>query len=247
MGDSTLKKSLLNNWNFIERIARSSDAASVEDCLLEVASSFGFSGAFGGIVPTRRLNRSETDARIMLQRLPLEWTRRYNDKGYVFRDPIVHRLQMDREPFTWTDAYSSCRCRDDVKVISGEASEFGLRQGYVIPIMMVDGTICAISFAGECVAIDEDERSALSFASNYAVGQFLHQRFDQVSLRRKVTAREFDCLLWASEGKTDWEISVILGISRATVIKHIASAREKLGAVNKSHAIAMALRIKLLR
>ncbi len=66
--------------------------------------------------------------RILLQRLPLEWTRRYNDKGYVFRDPIVHRLQMDREPFTWADAYSSCECREDVKLIRGEASEFGLRE-----------------------------------------------------------------------------------------------------------------------
>ena len=113
--------------------------------------------------------------------------------------------------------------------------------------MMVDGTICAISFSGENVALNEDERSALSFASNFAVGQFLHQRFDQASLPRKVTAREFDCLLWASEGKTDWEISIILGISKSTVIKHIISVREKLGAVNKSHAIAMALRIKLLR
>ncbi|WP_245270124.1 helix-turn-helix transcriptional regulator [Nitrobacter hamburgensis] len=45
-----------------------------------------------------------------------------------------------------------------------------------------------------------------------------------------VTPRELDCLLWAGEGKTDWEISVILGISPSTVTKHIASARDKLNA-----------------
>lgn len=62
-----------------------------------------------------------------------------------------------------------------------------------------------------------------------------------------ITAREHECLLWAGEGKTDWEISIILGISRSTVVKHIGSARRKLGAANKAHAIALAIRIQLLR
>jgi LuxR family quorum sensing-dependent transcriptional regulator len=54
-------------------------------------------------------------------------------------------------------------------------------------------------------------------------------------------------LLWASEGKTDWEISVILGISRPTVTKHLLSARQKLNAVNRAHLIGEALRNKLIR
>jgi LuxR family quorum sensing-dependent transcriptional regulator len=53
--------------------------------------------------------------------------------------------------------------------------------------------------------------------------------------------------LWAGEGKTNWEISAILGISKSTVTKHIMAAREKLGAVSKAHAIATAIRTKLLR
>lgn len=40
---------------------------------------------------------------------------------------------------------------------------------------------------------------------------------------------------------------MILGISRSTVIKHIAAAREKLGAVKNAHAIAKAIRTKLMR
>ena len=40
-----------------------------------------------------------------------------------------------------------------------------------------------------------------------------------------LTAREWDHLLWAGEGKTNWEISVILGISKPTVTKHIIAAR----------------------
>ena len=62
-----------------------------------------------------------------------------------------------------------------------------------------------------------------------------------------VTARERDCLAWAAEGKTDWEIAAILGISVSTVRKHLASTREKLEAVNKYHAVALGIRSGLLR
>jgi DNA-binding CsgD family transcriptional regulator len=54
----------------------------------------------------------------------------------------------------------------------------------------------------------------------------------------QLTARERDCLAWVSEGKSDWEISVILGLSESTVRFHVGNARAKLGAVNRAQAAA---------
>jgi LuxR family quorum sensing-dependent transcriptional regulator len=111
----------------------------------------------------------------------------------------------------------------------------------------MDGDVAALSFGGPGKLPDSADLSVLNFAATYAVGRHLHHI---VNWRRRVsdtlTPREWDCLLWAGEGKTDWEISVILGISRSTVTKHITAARVKLGAVNKAHAIATAIRIKLI-
>jgi LuxR family transcriptional regulator, quorum-sensing system regulator BjaR1 len=87
----------------------------------------------------------------------------------------------------------------------------------------------------------------LNFAASYALGRHLHRIATWQRVSSDLTAREWDCLLWAGEGKTNWEISAILGISKSTVTKHIMAAREKLGAVSKAHAIAMAIRTKLLR
>lgn len=53
--------------------------------------------------------------------------------------------------------------------------------------------------------------------------------------------RERECLFWASLGKTAWETSVILGISRRTIEFHLANAIRKLGAANKHHATMIAL------
>ena len=54
--------------------------------------------------------------------------------------------------------------------------------------------------------------------------------------------REKQCLLWCSRGKTTSDIASILGLSDHTVNHYLTSAALKLNAVNRTHAIAKALR-----
>ena len=53
-----------------------------------------------------------------------------------------------------------------------------------------------------------------------------------------LTDRERDALAWVAKGKSDWEISRILGVSEATARFHVDNARRKLGAANRAHAVA---------
>ena len=53
-----------------------------------------------------------------------------------------------------------------------------------------------------------------------------------------LTPRELDALSWVARGKSDWEISVILGVSEATARWHVDNGRKKLGAVNRAQAVA---------
>jgi LuxR family quorum sensing-dependent transcriptional regulator len=57
-----------------------------------------------------------------------------------------------------------------------------------------------------------------------------------------LTARERDVLAWAAHGKSAWEIGEILGIAKRTVDEHTQTAMRKLGAVNKTQAVAIAMR-----
>lgn len=54
----------------------------------------------------------------------------------------------------------------------------------------------------------------------------------------ELSRRERDALGFVAEGKTDWEIAAILGISETTARFHVDNARRKLNAVNRSHAVA---------
>ena len=62
----------------------------------------------------------------------------------------------------------------------------------------------------------------------------------------ELSRRELDCLQVAAEGKTAREISDLLAVSTRTANFHISNAMNKLGACNKTHAVALAIRMGLL-
>ena len=53
----------------------------------------------------------------------------------------------------------------------------------------------------------------------------------------KMTKRELECLKWASDGKTSWEISQLLSISHRTVDFHLANCITKTDSINRQQAI----------
>lgn len=62
----------------------------------------------------------------------------------------------------------------------------------------------------------------------------------------RLSPRELEVLRWTMEGKTAWEVGVILGISEQTVVRHLGHAAQKLGCVNKVQAVAKALLMGLI-
>jgi DNA-binding CsgD family transcriptional regulator len=64
--------------------------------------------------------------------------------------------------------------------------------------------------------------------------------------RARLTQREQDVLRLVVAGRADKEIAATLAISRATVSRHVASIRAKLGAPSRSAAAAIAVRDRLV-
>jgi DNA-binding NarL/FixJ family response regulator len=60
-------------------------------------------------------------------------------------------------------------------------------------------------------------------------------------LQAVLSTRENEILFWVKEGKSNWETAVILDISERTVKFHIRSIMQKLNAVNRTHALAIAI------
>jgi LuxR family transcriptional regulator of spore coat protein len=61
-----------------------------------------------------------------------------------------------------------------------------------------------------------------------------------------LTERQHDCLYWAAQGKTSWEIGCILGISERTANFHISNTCDKLAVRTRQAAITAAMSQALL-
>ena len=121
--------------------------------------------------------------------------------------------------------------------------------GFVVPVMLTEGRLFAVSFGARMLDLSAEKLASLSFLTNFAVGHLINlcPHFNCDRDIEALTPRERDCLAWAADGKTDWEIATILGISVPTVRKHLGAVRSKLRAVNKFHAVAVGFRTGLLR
>jgi len=61
-----------------------------------------------------------------------------------------------------------------------------------------------------------------------------------------LTTREHDCLAYVADGLRMAEIAFVLGLAETTVEMHLRNARKRLGAKTRDHAVAIAVRRKLI-
>lgn len=64
---------------------------------------------------------------------------------------------------------------------------------------------------------------------------------DNLVTAAQMTPREVECLEWAARGKSSGEIATILSLSERGVNYHFESAKEKLSAINRTQAVAIAV------
>lgn len=93
-------------------------------------------------------------------------------------------------------------------------------------------------------------RLEFAYVSSTGPNEFLFRLTDASAGREELTlqqslaltGREAEVLVWISRGKSNREISEILGISPRTVNKHLEQIFEKLGVENRASAAARAVR-----
>lgn len=69
----------------------------------------------------------------------------------------------------------------------------------------------------------------------------------RITAKPNLTAREVEVLRWVANGKSAWEIGEILDITKRTVDAHVQTSVRKLGAANRTHAVALALRDSIIK
>lgn len=225
--------------SFIDGLSASTDAIDLQDVLARAGRALDLSCFAYLSLPSRR-----SDGLQLISNYPLKWTDHYLERHYERVDPVIVRALAAPEPFEWgheatSDSLSKLQC-----ALLDEAAQFGIRCGFTIPIHNPRGPIAAVTFAA-------DERRATfqrCVEAHRHVLQLMAMYFHAHAQRRlapnrvvdgvALSPRELECLEWAAQGKSAWEIGRLLNISRRTAAFHLDNAKTKFGVRTICQAVA---------
>ena len=239
------RKSLDQTIEFLKAMDRTASADDVREFLHASLQTFGVDYVFAGTIPVPGATARQQQGHMLLSSYPVDWQKRYFSRGYLFQDGVVDAVNSSTDPVFWSDLYA--RSTDSgTKRVFDEAAEFGIAAGFTVPLLTLEGGTGGFSFAGERLDIGAGDRGMLTLIANYAFGQLLLLRDQPARTHVNLAPRERETLQWAAEGKSDWEIGELMGISEHGADRNLRSARRKLGTSSRTHAVAQALRLGLI-
>jgi LuxR family quorum-sensing system transcriptional regulator CciR len=182
---------------------------------------------------------------VRVHNYPPSWEEWFDEKGLGRSDPIHRACNVASYGFPWASVVDMIKLTPDDRCVLDRAYRVGIGEGFTIPASVPGEILGSCSFA-----VDAGQPFPEQFHSIcQLVGGFAFEAARRLSGVRDLatdhlailTDRQRDCVLWAARGKTDWEISVILGVSHETVIQHLKHARERYGVQKRAMLAVRAL------
>ena len=247
MQPRAFRKSLNHTHAFIRDLDRARNLEDVSAQVLRHAAPFGAEHVIATSIPRVGATRREQLGSVLFHNIPAAWVDRYSSRGYAFKDPAVRRMVSGAPPFYWNELDEDVRDNPAARAVLDEAKEFRLAQGFSTSLLTLDGQGVGFSLSGQYCENDPEMRGMLTLIASYAVGRAIALKQERVPERPIIlSAREREALQWAAEGKGDWEIGEVMSISEHGADKHMRSVRAKLGVINRTQAVAEAIRRGLI-
>jgi DNA-binding CsgD family transcriptional regulator len=178
---------------------------------------------------------------------PEEWNREYFSRNYHQMSALSKYNFATYKPQYMTRTWKKLRQPDEIMSL---CLDFGIREGYAhgsCPLIPgQNGSM--FCFSGSSMEYNRRTSAILEVLVPH-----LHLAISNVFCNRRssidcpaLSAREKEVLNWLKQGKSSWDISVILGISESTTNYHVYNIMRKLDALNRPQAVAIATRLGLI-
>lgn len=166
---------------------------------------------------------------------PGAWGEHYLTARLSRYDPSIQAIFTHPSAFTWSEIEQNITSKTSREVFE-QARAFGAHSGLVVPVHGPLGDVMGVTLVSEQKDFDSQTRMTMQVASTIFAtrGLALSEIEREVSPDPNLSRREIQCVYWINEGKTDWEIGRILGISEDTVAYHLKKVKAKLGVSRRS-------------
>ncbi|MEO6278096.1 MAG: LuxR C-terminal-related transcriptional regulator [Roseateles sp.] len=227
------------NYQQLIDVGMSEDFESFERRLVASADAMGFP-IISGVLMRGALH----DPRVRIKSIgntPEGYLEVAKDLDVARRDPVMAALMTQSVPTVYDQ-------KTYTTVGLGEAwevqAQYGFKTGIALKLHLPGNK----SFL---LGVDRDEAlpapgaqlmhmvaglQLLAAHALTAADRLLGPEVDQTEIP-KLTRRELDVLSWTSQGKTAWEVSVILGMSEKTANFHLGNVMRKLQVTSKYQAV----------
>lgn len=179
---------------------------------------------------------------------PAELLNLYDQESLLAGSAVARELRNSVVPFT-VDAEFVKKGREAAAAQSTLSlfERFDMVNSVWFPVHEVSGTRGAVSFSGVRSPLSAQDIAELFYVSTHIFEQLAAIRSLDNRVTETFTDREIDCLNWTAAGKTSAEIAEILLLSEHTVNHYLNRATKKLDTVNRTQAVAKALRVGLIK
>lgn len=178
---------------------------------------------------------------------PADLVAAYDKSGFLSKSPVVKSLRKSTKPFIWEanaiDPQSSMFPGPEYSELF---ARFGVNMSVTIPVQQASGQRGVVTLSGKRNLPTEPELMEISYYANLLFSQIAEIGNGEQEQENVLSSRERECLQWTASGKTSQEIATILELSEHTVNHYLSAACQKLGAVNRAHAVAKSIRSGLL-
>ncbi len=179
---------------------------------------------------------------------PPELLTLYDQERLLTNSTVMRQLRNSTLPFI-VDVAGLHVEREDGKTqtVIALLERFRIPRSAHFPTHDASGLRGSVSFGGDRENFTPHEMRDLSYIAIHVFEQLGKIRNTDTRVTDALTDREIDCLTWTASGKTSAEIAEILGLSEHTVNHYLNRTTKKLNTVNRTQAVAKALRIGIIK
>lgn len=227
---------------FLRGVSETDSETELADALGTVSKELGFDYfALTHHVDMRRA----TQPAIRLHNYPDDWVEYYDAHSLGVSDPVHRASHVTSLGFAWSEIPRMIAMTPgDFEILSrGEGK--GIGDGFTVPANVPGESNGSCSFANpKGVPIREEDLPLAQLVGAFAfeaARRLWRVRAPAAPAMPKLTDRQRECILWVARGKSDWEISRILGVQHETVVQHLKHARERYGVGKRTMLAVQAL------
>lgn len=176
---------------------------------------------------------------------PVEWLDVYTSKNLYDIDSVVKENFTNFRLQRWKDTFKKYLTP---KEFLYHAEDFGLQDGFSHGQKNpADNRGSIFTLSGNSIEFNNRTEMILELVVPH-FHQVITRIADQQSRNNipPLSKRETEVLTWLRQGKSSWDISMILHISERTVNFHINNIKQKLDVVNRLQAVSVAVQQGLI-